>query len=896
MNAVTGTRAQSRSRLAARRACPGAPGATAPDFARLGRPAILIAFSLAAVGAGTARALTTTYLPVLLERIEDAPSLIGAVMTVNAVTGLVVPVAVGAWSDRREASGLGRRLPFMIGGTGVAAGGLVAVALGNGSSYIALGLAAAVVYTGLNALTTLHRALVAEDLADERRPAATSAQELAATGGAGIAVGIGAALIEPAPGLAFVLAAVVLAASAVPTLILTRRLRLGAGAGPGPRHGWRASLRGALRRPGAREVLVAQGLWVFAYAALPAFFVLYAHEELELGVGIAGALPLAFGAFVAVGMVLAGRVRSERVHGTLLSGAALLGAGLVLAGLTGRFALVGVALAAAALGAGLLTALGFPYFARFVPDGEAGGYSGVFFAGRGVAAAVALPLAGVGVELTGTYRSVLWLGAGALLALAPLVAAERRRAGAAIVHPRPASVAAVIPVFASDRAAAVARATLRHVDEVVLVDDGAPPEVAQSLDPLAADERVRLLRLGRNGGKGTAVAAGVELLMGSASRPDAIVVLDSDGQHDPDRIPALVEAARAADVVIGWRRDRRRMPAQRRLANRAASLALLAATRRWLPDTQNGMRLFRTDALAAVPPPEGGYEAESRHLRALLAARHTVASVEIPTIYDGEPSHFRPVADTAAVARALLAPSPTAGDPPRVPVLREWTPRLAATMAAVLAIGAALPALQPLDNQLFLAVNRLGDGPEWLYQALDPHARNYALLVAATVVASAVALRRPRYVVGTAIAVVLAGYLAGAALEVVKLFIERARPEEVLGAQVQLSHGRSWSHIAAFPSGHLIVTTAMAVAAAAAVRALRVPLLAYVAAVAFTRVLFGAHFPLDVLVGAAVGYELGLFTAHLLANARLLPAPLPGWGRAKRAIEEPAGALGATRP
>jgi membrane-associated phospholipid phosphatase/MFS family permease len=896
LNAVAGTRAPSRSRLAGRRACPGAPGATAPDSARLGRPALLIAFSLAAVGAGTARALTTTYLPVLLERIEDAPSLIGAVMTVNAVAGLVVPLGVGAWSDRREASGLGRRLPFMIGGTGVAAGGLVAVALGNGSSYVALGLAAAVVYTGLNALTTLHRAIVAEDLDDERRPAATSAQELAATGGAGVAVGIGAALIEPAPGLAFVLAAVVLAASAVPTLILTRRLRLGAGGRPAPRSDWRASLRGALRRPGSREVLLAQALWVFAYAALPSFFVLYAHEELDLGVGIAGALPLAFGGFVALGMVLGGRVASERVHGMLLSGAALLGAGLVLAGLTGRFALVGVALAAAALGAGLLTTLGFPYFARFVPEGEAGSYSGVFFAGRGVAAAVALPLAGVGTELTGTYRSVLWLGAGALLALAPLAVAERRRTGTAIVRPRPASVAAVIPVFASDRAAEVARATLRHVDEVVLVDDGAPPEIARSLEPLAADEQVRLLALGHNAGKGTAVAAGVNLLMQSASRPAAIVVLDSDGQHDPERIPALVEAARGADVVIGWRRDRRGMPPHRRLANRAASLALLAATRRWLPDTQNGMRLFSAEALRAVPMPEGGYEAESRHLRALLAARRPVASVEIPTIYDGEPSHFRPVADTAAVARALLAPSPPAGDPPRVPVLREWAPRLAAALAAVLAIGAALPALQPLDNQLFLAINRLGDGPEWLYQALDPHARNYALLVAAAVVASAVSLRRPRYVIGTAIAVVLAGYLAGAALEVVKLFIERARPEEVLGAQVQLSHGRSWSHIAAFPSGHLIVTTAMATAAAAAVRALRVPLLAYVAAVAITRVLFGAHFPLDVLVGAALGYELGLFTASLLGNARLLPMPLPEWGRAKRAIEEPASALGATRP
>ena len=105
-----------------------------------------------------------------------------------------------------------------------------------------------------------------------------------------------------------------------------------------------------------------------------------------------------------------------------------------------------------------------------------------------------------------------------------------------------------------------------------------------------------------------------------------------------------------------------------------------------------------------------------------------------------------------------------------------------------------------------------------------------------------------------------------------KLFIERARPEEVLGGQIQLSHGRSWAHLASFPSGHLIVTSAMATAAASAVPALRRPLFAYVVAVALTRVLFGAHFPLDVLVGAVVGYELGVFAVHLMASGRMLPA------------------------
>jgi hypothetical protein len=38
----------------------------------------MIAFAAAAVGAGVGRAITTSYLPVLLERIDDNPGLIGA--------------------------------------------------------------------------------------------------------------------------------------------------------------------------------------------------------------------------------------------------------------------------------------------------------------------------------------------------------------------------------------------------------------------------------------------------------------------------------------------------------------------------------------------------------------------------------------------------------------------------------------------------------------------------------------------------------------------------------------------------------------------------------------------------------------------------------------------------
>jgi membrane-associated phospholipid phosphatase/MFS family permease len=873
-------------------------------------PVVLAAFSLAAVGAGAGRALTTTYLPVLLERIEDEATLIGAVMTVNALAGFTIPIAVGIWSDRR-----GRRSPFIAGGALLTAGGLVAVGLGNGSSYLALALAAGLVYTGLNALTTAHRTIVADDVEDARRPAATSAQEVAGLVGAVMAVAIGGALIEPAPAAAFGIAAGVLALTTLPTLVVTRRLRLGeraTGAAPAAarhvgsgervavraaRAGWSASVREVFRRPGARDVLLAQTSWVFAYAALPAFFVLYAEHSLGLSLGAAGALPLGFGVVTAIAIVLAGRVRPERVHGLLLTGAALLGVGLLGAAPAATLLAAVPGFVVAAFGAGLVTALGYPYFARFVPEAEAGRYSGVFFAGRSIASAAALPLAGVAVELSGSYRAVLLFGAISLLALVPLRLAHRRTMGEdhvsrPVLQARPGTVAAVIPVFTSDRALEIAKATLRHVDELVLVDDGAPEPIARSLDELAGDERVRVLRQGRNGGKGSAVAAGAAVLLADPTPPEAIVVLDSDGQHDPSRIPAFIEASREADVVIGDRTDRRAMPLGRRIARMAASLLLLGAARTWIADTQNGMRLFRTAVLRDVPLMDGGYEAESRHLRALLAARRPVASVEIATIYDGEPSHYRALVDSVRVARALSAaphkaePGGTAAE--AFTVLRGWAPRLATLVLAAIALGAAMPIFQSLDNMLYLAINGLGDGPEWLYQVLDPHTRNYVLLTATTVLTAAIVLRRPRHVLGAALAVVLAAYFAGAALEIVKLFIERARPEEVLGGQVQLSHGRSWSHLASYPSGHLIVTTAMAAAAASALPVLRRPLFAYVALVALTRVTFGAHFPLDVLVGAVLGYEFGVFSARLMASARLLPAVHAGV-RSHTGTVEPAG-------
>ena len=73
-------------------------------------------------------------------------------------------------------------------------------------------------------------------------------------------------------------------------------------------------------------------------------------------------------------------------------------------------------------------------------------------------------------------------------------------------------------------------------------------------------------------------------------------------------------------------------------------------------------------------------------------------------------------------------------------------------------------------------INHLGDGPEWLYRALDPHTRNYILLGLVAALGAWITTRRARFAVGAVLAMLLAGYLACVALEAVKLFIDRPRP------------------------------------------------------------------------------------------------------------------------
>jgi glycosyltransferase involved in cell wall biosynthesis len=194
-----------------------------------------------------------------------------------------------------------------------------------------------------------------------------------------------------------------------------------------------------------------------------------------------------------------------------------------------------------------------------------------------------------------------------------------------------------------------------YVGDVLLVDDGMPPEAAASLARIAARAGVGLLRLPANFGKGHAIAAGRRHLLSRTPPPQALVVLDADGQHPPAAIPALVAAAADAELVIGDRLGGIGMPRLRRFTNRIASRLLALVTGHDVPDSQCGMRLLRGRALSGVDFPGGRYEAETTHLKRCLRSGITVAWVEIPALYAGQPSSFRGVRDGTRVLCAVFA-------------------------------------------------------------------------------------------------------------------------------------------------------------------------------------------------------------------------------------------------
>jgi len=197
---------------------------------------------------------------------------------------------------------------------------------------------------------------------------------------------------------------------------------------------------------------------------------------------------------------------------------------------------------------------------------------------------------------------------------------------------------------------------LNVLPRVLVVDDAMPSTEALALDSHAPGLGIEVLHLPRHAGKGHAIEAGLRWLRERDPGLRGVLVIDGDGQHPPERVPDFLAASAVAELVIGNRfACARDMPIVRRVANRVANRVLTRRTGTPMLDSQCGMRLLHGRALDDVAFAGGGYEAETLHLKRCVGAAVPVGWVDIPAIYDGQPSSFRHVRDSAAVLRAAIA-------------------------------------------------------------------------------------------------------------------------------------------------------------------------------------------------------------------------------------------------
>lgn len=173
---------------------------------------------------------------------------------------------------------------------------------------------------------------------------------------------------------------------------------------------------------------------------------------------------------------------------------------------------------------------------------------------------------------------------------------------------------ALVPVY--NEAASVRRVLIdlsRHVRDIIVVNDGSTDASRYEIMKAACSPELDGCRVYYhdrlvNGGMIAAVRSGLALAQGlletgRITRNAAILMVDSDGQHELEDIASLVDALQEgpSDLVIG-RRNLGAYPLSKRVANVGMSLLCGLICGRYVPDVESGFRVIRATLIPRLLP------------------------------------------------------------------------------------------------------------------------------------------------------------------------------------------------------------------------------------------------------------------------------------------------------
>ena len=232
----------------------------------------------------------------------------------------------------------------------------------------------------------------------------------------------------------------------------------------------------------------------------------------------------------------------------------------------------------------------------------------------------------------------------------------------------------------------------QFADEVVVVDDGSSDRTAQ----VARLAGATVVQHKKNSGYG----ATVQTVLAEAKKrnPEVLVLLDADGQHNPEEITSLVNAISAGfDVAIGSRKAKSEdIPAYRRFGQNVISFFTRVLSRSTLSDTESGFRAFSSKAISVLEPKERGMAISAETISEATAKGLKITEVPISAIYTGDGSTLNPVKHGASVLNRVMV------------MISERRPLLffgtAGVISIILGIAAGVIVLQALFTVNELAV------------------------------------------------------------------------------------------------------------------------------------------------------------------------------------------------
>lgn len=133
--------------------------------------------------------------------------------------------------------------------------------------------------------------------------------------------------------------------------------------------------------------------------------------------------------------------------------------------------------------------------------------------------------------------------------------------------------------------------------EVIFVDDGSTDTSIEKIKLLAKENsQVKAFIFSGNFGQTAAMSAGIDHACG-----EVVMLMDADRQNDPKDIPLLYQKVLdGADVVVGWRKDRKDNAVNRKIPSKIANWIIRKVGKVNVQDLGCSHKAFRRDLIQNV--------------------------------------------------------------------------------------------------------------------------------------------------------------------------------------------------------------------------------------------------------------------------------------------------------